>query len=179
MPHTWISIFWNIFFSQNISSIKQDLPFWTIYFFLHSKLINNSDHFVSLNFDLIICPLKAFWWLLSYKSIIVTIIIITNATTILAVQNIRLLYPLHSLYFAFWISTHKMPTCIYLMQDLDKLASLCGQWIWGHISHFIPIWKKNLQLSKHWSSNDFFPFACTWLKDCLEMLQPTKYMENN
>lgn len=128
-----------------------------MYLFLHTKLINNSDHFVSLNFDLIICPLKAFWWLLSYKSIIVTIIIITNTTTILADQNIRLLYPLHSLYFAFWITTHKMSTCIYLMQDLDKLTSLCGQWIWGHISHFIPIWKKNLQLSKHWSSNDFFP----------------------
>lgn len=35
----------------------------------------------------------------------------------------------------------------------------CGYYPgWGDKSYFVPVWRKNLQLSKNWFSNDFFFF---------------------
>ena len=49
----------------------------------------------------------------------------------------------------------------------------CGYYPgWGDKSYFVPVWRKNLQLSKNWFSNDFFFFFSLWpLVECLNQLQ--------
>lgn len=48
----------------------------------------------------------------------------------------------------------------------------CGYYPgWGDKSYFVPVWRKNLQLSKNWFSNDFFFFSRWPLVECLNQLQ--------
>lgn len=52
------------------------------------------------------------------------------------------------------------------------VSPLYSQWIWYYKSHFIPIWKKELQLNRNWFSNELCVCVCSWLVDCLKPFQP-------